>query len=198
MEEQNDGTFEYRQDFSDDYDCGCNFRDASSTVNAPTDSYSDGVLELDVYPRDDYTAGNFGTVDIGNFSNSTPDIERQILYGANATDLSYFPNNALILPYTVQGDTGISAGIKDDLDAVVGQCRAVFLFDTLSDPGNNAQFGLVGVAGVRVMHAELTGNVEFKHLKLQLCEATLVGGVGDYDEQIGEGTTVFTPLILVE
>lgn len=196
--EENDGSLVFRQDFADQYDCDCGFQDPESTVEASGELYSDGVLEVDVYPRDNYTAGNFGTIDVGSESNSTADIERQILHGVNATDLSFFPNNQLVLPYTLQGDTGVSVGMKDELEDVLGQCRAVFLFDGLSNPGNTSQFHVVGMAGVRVMHVQLTGNLEFKHLAMQLCEATVSGAIGDLDEQIDEGTTVFTPLILVE
>ena len=106
------------------------------------------------------------------------------------------------------GDTGISAGIKDDLAAVLGQCRAVFLFHTVQSPGNTAQFELGELAkpetaseylvGIRLMHVELTGQLEYKHLTIQKCKATLGGGIADEDQPPGENTTVYTPLILIE
>ena len=74
----------------------------------------------------------------------------------------------------------------------------MLLFDTLGSPGNNAQFGISQMAGIRIMDVELTGQLEYKHLSVQVCDATLTGAVGDLDDQIDEGTTVFTPLILVD
>lgn len=188
------GVTEFVQDFADNYGCNCGFADPES---APS-SGQDNVLEVDIYPRDDYTSGNLGTIDIGTSGNDTSGLERQILEGVNEADLSNYEDNQFLLPRTTEGDTGLSAGIKDALDAVTGECRPVFLFDGLSSPGNTATFSLTKMVGARVMHSELTGNLEFKHLAIQMCDATLTGGVGDITEPITKSTTVFTPLILIE
>jgi hypothetical protein len=188
------GDITFVQDFTDLWACNCTIHDQDSTVSAG----SDGMLELDVFPRDDYSAGNFGTIDIGSSDNSTADLERQILYGPNASDLAYYPNSTFPIPSTTTGDTGISAGIKDDLQAVIGECRAVLLFESVTSVGNTSTFSITRIMGVRLMHVELTGQLEYKHLRVQLCQMQLVGGVGDMTSQIGPGTTVFTPLILIE
>ena len=96
------------------------------------------------------------------------------------------------------GDTGLSAGIKDELDRVEGDCRVMLLFEGTTDPGNTSVFDLVAFAGIRVMHTELTGSLDFKELSVQRCDAVLTGAVGDLTEVIDEGTTVFTPLILID
>lgn len=96
-------------------------------------SGSDGIRELNIYPdpNANLPAGNRGTCDLGNPNNSTADLSRQIRYGLNATDLSYFSNNTIRTdtgPCIVNGDTGISAGIKDDLEFIKGQPRLMPIF----------------------------------------------------------------------
>jgi len=158
----------------------------------------DGYLEIDIFPRDDYTSGNFGTVDIGADSNSASDIARQVLYGISEEDLSYLPNSTLSLPMVLQGDTGVSAGIKDEIETIYGQCRAMLLFSQLANPGNNAEFEVIDMAGIRVMHVEMTGALDYKHLAVQICQSTLGNGIPDLEAPIDRDTTVFTPLILID
>jgi hypothetical protein len=131
---------------------------------------SDGVREADLYPDDDNSlpAGNRGTVDFGAGNNSTSDIERQIIYGLNEIDLSYFPNNEIRLDFTpldLSGDTGLSAGIKDELAAIIGETRIIPIFRTVINPGNNAVFTIVRFVGIRIMAVELTG--ANKHVYIQ-------------------------------
>ena len=93
----------------------------------------------------------------------------------------------------------MDAGQCGALCQVAGDVRAVFLFEGDIDlSGNNAQFDLVDVQGIRVMHTELNGNEEFTHLLIQMANVTASGSSGDDDTQIGEDTTVFTPLILID
>jgi hypothetical protein len=66
------------------------------------------------------------------------------------------------------------------------------------NPGDNAKFYLTDWAGIRIMDVQLTGSLEIKNLTLQFCNAVGTGAVGDITEEIGEHTTVFTPLILIE
>jgi hypothetical protein len=131
---------------------------------------SDGVHEADLYPDSDNSlpAGNRGTVDFGPNNNSTEDIERQILFGLNEIDLSYFPNNEIrldITPLDLAGDTGLSAGIKDELALIVGETRIIPIFRTVVNPGNNAVFTIVRFVGIRIMAVDLTGND--KHVYIQ-------------------------------
>jgi Flp pilus assembly protein TadG len=121
----------------------------------------DGILEVDLYPygNSELPPGNRGTVDLGSPNNSTADLKRQILYGLNAYDLSFFGGELrtdqgdIIL----NGDTGISAGIKEQLEQIKGQPRLIPLFSAVSGPGNNAMYTVPKFVGIRIMHVKLTG-----------------------------------------
>lgn len=133
-----------------------------NTSTGAVTSGGDGIRELDLYPYGNQalTSGNRGTVDIGSANNSTADLSRQIRYGVNAQDLSYFggkieiPENGTL---ALNGDTGISAGIKDDLASIIGQPRAIPIFTSVAGPGNNAQFQIKKFVGVRLLYVKLTG-----------------------------------------
>ncbi|MBT6157882.1 MAG: hypothetical protein HOL01_15750 [Planctomycetaceae bacterium] len=143
-------------EFSDDY-----------TVDPATNAVSsggDGVFEVNFYPNGSVTLppGNRGTVDFGSAGNSTADIKRQILDGLNETDLSFFGGElspSVADPLSVNGDTGLSAGIKAQLEAIKGQPRAIPLFiDIPTGNGNNAYYTIVKFVGIRIMEVSLTGN----------------------------------------
>lgn len=132
---------------------------SSKTVSAG----SDGVREFDLYPYGNQalTPGNRGTVDIGSSNNSTADLKRQIVYGLNANDLSYFPDNTIRIDngsLNLNGDTGISAGIEASLISIIGQTRAIPIFSAISGPGNNANYTIVKFVGVRIMYVKLNGS----------------------------------------
>ncbi len=131
--------------------------------NGTISNCGDGIKEVDLYPYGNQALppGNRGTVDLGSPNNSTADLSRQILYGLNANDLSYFPGNVISTadgPITLNGDTGISAGIKDELTAIKGQPRLIPLFTSVSGPGNNAMYTVPKFVGIRIMDVKLTGN----------------------------------------
>jgi hypothetical protein len=127
-----------------------------------TSSGGDGVKEVDLYPygTSALPPGNRGTVDLGSPNNSTSDLKRQILYGQNATDLSYFGGSVRTDdgPIQLNGDTGISAGIKDELEAIKGQPRLIPLFSQVTGPGNNATYTITRFVPVRIVYVKLTGN----------------------------------------
>jgi hypothetical protein len=134
--------------------------DASGNVVAG----SDGILEMSMFPIDNGASGNSGTVDIGNPNNSTADLSRQIRYGINASDLAYIggslqlgSDGTLIL----NGDTGISAAIKDDLESIKGKPRSICIYSTVAGPGNNAMYTIVGFVGIRIMKVKLTGHPKY-------------------------------------
>ncbi len=129
------------------------------TLDVPTWNALMGGTGSDNY-RYDPTTGIIGKVDLGSPSNSTSDIKRQILYGLNASDLSYFggvitTDNG---PITLNGDTGISAGIKAELDAIKGQPRLIPLFTQVAGPGNNAMYTITKFVPIRILNVKLTGN----------------------------------------
>ncbi|UCG31553.1 MAG: hypothetical protein JSU68_07785 [Phycisphaerales bacterium] len=160
----------------------------------------DGLPELNLYPgvgEEQLPPGNFGTVDIGGDNNATSDIERQLLEGVSADDLSYHGGELSLAdgPFILNGDTGLSSGLKDELDAIIGQPRTIPLFSEVSGPGDNSVFTIVKFAGVRVMDAKLTGAMKFKCVLLQPAIAMDDGAIFG-----GDGTTsehVYHPPVLV-
>lgn len=135
----------------------------------------DGFNELNIYPGSGtgtqlLTPGNFGTVDIGNPNNSTADLSRQIRYGPNAADFAYFGGQLKLGPdgtVLLNADTGLSAGIKDDLAAIKGQPRTIPLFNRVAGNGNNSMFTIVGFAGIRIVNVRLTGSMKTKEVIIQ-------------------------------
>ena len=131
---------------------------------------TDNILEVNLYPQGTGSPGNRGTVDIGGSNNSTNDIARQIVHGISEDDmdemggsLEFDADGELEL----NGDTGISAGVKDELASIIGQTRIIPIFSQVTGPGNNADYTIVMWAGVRIMDVKLTGPMKKKHLTVQ-------------------------------
>jgi Flp pilus assembly protein TadG len=150
--------------------------------NSTVTGGADNIREASLFPTR-VGSGNFGTVDVGNPNNSTADLSRQILKGPNQSDFSYFPNSTLELSpngtLVLQGDTGLSAGIKNELAGIIGQPRAVPLYSTVSGNGNNAQYTIVGFAGMTILHVKLTGPQKQRHITIQpaiVIDESVVGG----------------------
>ncbi len=144
---------------------------------------SDGVLEVDLYPygNQNLPPGNRGTVDFGHAGNSTADISRQIVHGLNDSDLSYFGGELDFeaVPMTINGDTGISAGVKDELESIKGQPRMIPLFSAVSGPGNNAMYTIVKFVPIRIVYVKLTGKPSGKKVYIQpatFTDCTVVPG----------------------
>jgi hypothetical protein len=161
---------------------------------------SDGIPEVNLYPQGTGSPGNRGTVDIGSSGNSTADLVRQLLYGVNAADLEYHggkleldANGELEL----NGDTGISAGIKDALASIKGKPRVIPIFDSVTGNGNNANYTITGFAGVRIMNVKLTGAMSSKNVMIQPAAVQLRGGI-----RAEEGSTytryIYSPVVLVK
>ncbi len=145
----------------------------------------DGIPELNLYPGSGGTQlppGNFGTVDIGPPNNSTSDLSRQIREGVSPEDLSYFGGSLELGPdgtLELNGDTGLSAAIKDDLESIIGLPRAIPLFSSVSGNGNNSTYTIVGFAGIRILDVRLTGAMSQKRVIVQpavvIDDSVLVG-----------------------
>ncbi len=183
----------YRPLFTD------NYRVVNPAVEDPSAIAlgSDGILELNIYPLDN-TAGNFGTVNIGTSSNSTQVMKDQIENGITEEQLSAYPDGTLTAssenPLVLSGNTGISAGIQSSLETIVGQKRAIALYDTVANPGNNASYTIGDFAAIRIMDVKLSNNP--KTLTVQPDTLSDPSFVPDYNEEIGDETTMFSPLIL--
>jgi len=140
----------------------------------------DGVLEVNLFPQGTGSPGNRGTVDIGSNNNSTNDIARQILYGVSPEDLAHhggsleFDDNGELM---LNGDTGISAGMKDELASIIGEPRIIPIFSTVSGPGNNAWYTIVQFAGIRIMDVKLTGKMSSKRVIIQPAKITCKGAI---------------------
>jgi hypothetical protein len=157
----------------------------------------DGIKEVNLYPQGTGSPGNRGTVDIGGSNNSTADIARQILYGVSPADLAFhggsltFTNGVLHL----NGDTGISAGVKDELAAIIGKPRIIPIFRTVVGPGNNADYSIVKFVGIRILAVKLTGSMSTKHVTIQPANIVAKGGI--YESGATGTQYVFSPVWLV-
>lgn len=162
-------------------------------------SGGDGWPEVNLYPLGTGSPGNRGMVDIGSNNNSTADIARQILHGISPADLAHHGGE---LKFDEQGklylngDTGISAGIKDELWDIRGQPRCIPIFEEVNGPGNNAMYTIVAWQGVRIMDVKLTGPMNKKRVIIQM--APVVGPGVIPATTVGSSGYVYSPVILME
>jgi hypothetical protein len=158
----------------------------------------DGVAETNLYPEGTGCPGNRGTVDIGSNNNSTCDISRQIRDGVSPADLAHhggqlvFDANGKLF---LNGDTGISAGVKDDLASIIGKPRIIPIFSQVSGPGNNAEYTIVAFGGIRIMNVRLTGSPSNKKVVIQVARVVSRGAI---PSSTGSSTNfVYSPVWLV-
>lgn len=163
------------------------------------ESGSDGLVEVNLFPQGTGSPGNRGTVDIGSSNNSTSDIARQIVYGISPADLAHLggklefdASGKLYL----NGDTGISAGVKDELDSIKGQPRIIPIFSAVSGNGNNAQYTIVKWQGIRIMNVKLTGSMSQKNVMIQVAPVLAKGVIPSTSS--GTSSYVFSPVVLVK
>lgn len=159
---------------------------------------SDGIREVNLYPQGTGSPGNRGTVDVGNSNNSTSDLARQITEGVSPADLA-FHGGQLVFDSSgnlyLNGDTGISAGIKDELASIKGKPRVIPIFSSVSGNGNNAQYTIVQFVGIRILEVKLTGSMSSKKVIVQPANVVSRGGIPG-----GTSTTsafVYSPVTLV-
>ncbi len=136
-------------------------------ASAPGDTwsiYGDGKLRDGAGKN---VPGNWGTCDIGNEGNSTADLSNQILDGLRQSDLDALFGNGRIPQNTyidggqscyMNGETGLSAGMKSAVAAVFGQKRIVPLIDSFSGHGGNLEFHVVGWAVCEVRESSFKGS----------------------------------------
>lgn len=162
-------------------------------------SGADGWVEVNLFPQGTGSPGNRGTVDIGGSNNSTCDIARQILYGVSPADLAYHggklefdATGKLIL----NGDTGISAGVKDELAAIKGQPRVIPVFESVTGNGNNAMYTIVKWQGIRIMYVKLTGSMSQKQVMIQVAPVLASGVIPTTSSTTSE--YVYSPVVLVQ
>lgn len=189
------GNVTYRQLFADQY----SVIDPELETPSNVVGIADGVLELNIYPIGT-SEGNFGTVNVGNTNNSTQVLVDQISNGIGDQYLANYENGTLTAspgsPLELTGDTGISSGIQSSLEGLVGQKRAIMLYDSVNSPGNTAMYTLIDFAAIRIMEVNLTG--QNKVLVVQPDTLSDSSFVPDYTKEITEETTFFSPLILAK
>ncbi|MGI9456449.1 MAG: pilus assembly protein TadG-related protein [Aeoliella sp.] len=159
----------------------------------------DGWPEVNLYPIGNGSPGNRGMVDIGSNNNSTSDIVRQILYGVSPSDLAYHGGKIEFNSYGklyLNGDTGISAGVKDELHSIRGEPRIIPIFEALNGPGNNATYTIVAWQGIRIMDVKLTGPMNKKRVTIQVAPAVGRGIIPS--STVGTSGYVYSPVILIE
>jgi len=161
---------------------------------------SDGIKEVNLFPQGTGSPGNRGTVDIGGANNSTNDIARQIIHGISPDDLTALGKplqlSAGTGTMTLNGDTGISAGVKDELQSIVGQKRIIPIFSSVSGNGNNATYTITKWVGIRVMYVKLTGSMNSKRVIVQ--PAPIIAPQGIRSTDISTSDFVFTPVVLAQ
>lgn len=174
--------------------------DQYSFENGQVQSGTDGSWEANLYPQGTGSPGNRGTVDIGGANNSTSDLSRQILEGISKQDLIdlgkplQFDDNGEL---NLNGDTGISAGIKDELATLIGKTRMIPIYSRVAGNGNNATFTIVRWEGVRILDVKLTGKKSEKRVIVQPEVVVARGAKIDYSGN-KVSSYLFTPVLLVE
>jgi Flp pilus assembly protein TadG len=163
---------------------------------------SDGMLEVNLYPQGTGSPGNRGTVDIGPANNSTADISRQIVDGISPQDMQALADSGRSLEFDasgqleLNGDTGISAGVKDELASIIGKPRVIPIFAQVVGPGNNAEYTIIKWMGIRIMAVQLTGAMSKKHVTIQAAPIVVKGLVAS--PTTGASAYVYSPVALVQ
>lgn len=170
------------------------WNDVTETIS----SGSDSIREVNLFPQGTGSPGNRGTVDIGGNSNSTADIARQILDGVTPEDLDYHGGTLELDEFGelfLNGDTGISAGVKDELVAIIGEPKVIPIFREVNGPGDNAQYKIVKFVGVRILEVNLTGAATTKRVIIQPANITAKGTISS--NSAGTSDFVYSVPVLV-
>ena len=158
----------------------------------------DGIKEVNLFPQGTGSPGNRGTVDIGAPNNSTADLARQIVHGITPEDLEYVGGSLELDAsgeLSLNGDTGISAGMKEELDSIKGQPRIIPIFTQVSGNGNNAQYTIVNFVGIRVLEVKLTGPMSSKRVIVQPANIVIRGGIPSSGPKVS--WFIYSPVWLV-
>lgn len=122
----------------------------------------DGVKESVAYPVKDGLSGNWGTINFGVSSNSTSILGAQIRYGMTVDQLSReYPSGIATVPHRFSANTGISAGIKDDLTSIIGKPVTVAIYNGSGGNGNNAWYDVSEFGSVRIVAVDLKGGEKY-------------------------------------
>ena len=155
---------------------------------------------INLYPHGTGPPGNRGTVDIGSPNNTTADICRQIRTGVTEADLAHiggeFQLNLKTGEGILNGDTGISAGVEDALESIIGQKRCIPIFSSVVNPGNNATYTIIKFVGVKIRSVKLTGSLSKKEVLVEPCPIFMKGVIPGTGAPTSE--YVYSPVWLVK
>lgn len=111
--------------------------------------------------------GNWGTLDIGPRSNSSSALSEQILNGLSQNDLnSLHSQGAIPTPdyidgaadIELNGETGLSAGLKHAVSDVEGNMRVAPIFKKTSSFGGSLMYEVVGWTAIEVVNSGWNGS----------------------------------------
>jgi hypothetical protein len=82
--------------------------------------------------------------------------------------MANYPNSTIALDYTqtppqitFSGNTGMSAGLSDNLTAIIGQPVTIPIYDINGGNGNNAWYRVIAFAPVRIVYVNFQGNPKY-------------------------------------
>lgn len=171
---------------------------AWDSVNQTVAPGHDRVVEVNLYPQGTGSPGNRGTVDIGKNNNSTKDIARQITQGVSKADLDAMGGKLELVNGVLylNGDTGISAGVKDELASIIGEPKVIPVFREVKGNGNNAIYTIVDFVGVTVLDVKLTGALSSKRVTIQPTNVVTHSAIASPDNS-SLGHFIYSPVWLV-
>jgi hypothetical protein len=152
-----------------------------STGNSPDGTIvagPNGAPQLHVYPNSGNAPGNFGLLDVGPPANNTPAFRNWIDYGQTPNDIQYLLTNNLlpVSPSNVQWwkcGPGLTSTLLSNFQSVIDEPNLIPLFQPVipitypsngsqtyqaaRGTGENAQYDIVGFAGIIVSSATGSG-----------------------------------------
>jgi hypothetical protein len=118
--------------------------------------------------------------------------------GVNSEDLAHHGGSIQLNSageLYLNGDTGISAGVMDELVSILGKPRIVPIFRSVTNPGNNATYTIVKFCGIRIVEVNLRGSISSKRVMIQPANIVTRGGI--YSEIPSTSTFIYSPVWLV-
>jgi hypothetical protein len=167
--------------------------------------YGDGQIKDSVGQT---VPGNWGTIDIGDGSNSTSDIRNQIINGLSQDDLDALHGDEIIdspnyidstQEITLEGDTGFSAGMKHAMWEVEGQTKIIPIYDQVYGNGNLSSFDIVKWATVRIVDFQFSGsNNSFVEVRKSYLYDQAMRPIRDLSDQSDAIENAFTYPALIQ
>lgn len=136
----------------------------SQTLSSKWSVYGDGRMEDEL---GNAVPGNWGTLDVGNSNNSASTLVDQINNGLRQQDLDFLESEGTIsnnnhidsqVAMTLNGDTGLSSGIKASIRDAHGSSKLMPIFDTFSGQGGNFDFHIIGWGVIQIVDSKWQGS----------------------------------------